>query len=88
MACAAQFCYADWLAKRKDAHDENHFRPITLFSMLFRLWSKLRTRHMISQLTQHMPAEALGLLPHREAAEIWLLLQGHIEAMLASDVPY
>ena len=43
---------------------------------------------MISQLTQHMPAEALGLLPHREAAEIWLLLQGHIEAMLASDVPY
>ena len=43
---------------------------------------------MISQLTQHMPAEALGLLQHREAAEIWLLLQGHIEAMLASDVPY
>ena len=42
---------------------------------------------MIQQLCQWMPAEALGFLPHREAAEIWLPLQGQIELMLACDEP-
>ena len=71
-------------AKRKDVHEQSRFRPITLFSMLFRCWSKLGTRHLLTQLTQCMPAEALGFLPHREAAEIRLLLQGQIKVMLAS----
>lgn len=76
------------IAKRRDAHEESHYRPITLFSMLFRCWAKLRTKHMINQLAQYMPAEALGFLPHREAAEVWLLLQGQIEVMLAYDEHY
>ena len=75
------------LAKRRDAHEEGHFRPITLFSMIFRCWSKLRTQHMIRQIAQYMPAEALGFLPHRETTELWLLLQGQIELMLSLDAP-
>ena len=38
---------------------------------------------MIRQIAQYMPPEALGFLPHRETAELWLLLQGQIEVMLA-----
>ena len=53
--------------------------------MLFRCPAKLRT-----QMAQFMPAEALGFLPHREAAEIWLLLQGQyqIEIILAMEEPF
>lgn len=43
---------------------------------------------MKSQLTEYMPVGALGFLPHREAAEIWILLQGQIELMLAYDEPF
>ena len=75
-------------AKRKDAHEESHFRPITLFSILFRCWSRLRTKQMISQMANFMPAEALGFLPHREATEIWLQLQWQIELMLTLDEPF
>eukprot|EP00435_Cladocopium_sp_Y103_P037022 s2118_g9.t1 len=75
-------------AKCKQAHEEHQYRPITLFSMLLRTWSKLRTRQMLQQLAEVMPTEALGFLPHREAAESWLLLQGQIEVMLTMDEPY
>eukprot|EP00435_Cladocopium_sp_Y103_P026257 s555_g6.t1 len=74
-------------AKRKLPHEECHFRPITLFSMLFRNWSKLRTRHMLHQLSQYMPVEALGFMPRRETAEVWLLLQAQVEVMLSYDAP-
>ena len=43
---------------------------------------------MISQMAIFMPAEALGFLPHREATEIWLQLQGQIELMLTLDEPF
>eukprot|EP00435_Cladocopium_sp_Y103_P066420 s304_g28.t1 len=75
-------------AKHKDAHTVMQYRPLTLFSVLFRTWSKLRTRHLLVQLSKYMPPEALGFLPHREAADVWLLLQGQIELMLANDAPF
>ena len=70
------------LSKVENAHEENQFRPITLFSTIYRTWSRLRTREMIRQLAEVMPPEALGFLPHRETTEIWLVLQAHIELML------
>eukprot|EP00435_Cladocopium_sp_Y103_P056110 s2860_g18.t2 len=75
------------LAKCKDAHAEQHYRPITLFSILYRGWSRLRTKQLIAQLAKFMPPEVLGFLPHREAAEVWLCLQGQIEVMLSLDEP-
>eukprot|EP00435_Cladocopium_sp_Y103_P032314 s106_g8.t1 len=75
-------------AKCKDAHTVMQFRPLTLFSVLFRNWSKIRTRHLLVQLANYMPPEALGFLPHREAADVWLLLQGQIELMLTNDAPF
>ena len=70
------------LSKVENAHEENQFRPITLFSTIYRTWSRLRTRELIRQLAEVMPPEALGFLPHRETTEIWLVLQAHIELML------
>ena len=70
------------LAKQPDSHEVGHFRPINLFSMWFRAWARLRTKEMVRQLADIMPAEALGFLPSRETAEVWMILQSHIEVML------
>eukprot|EP00435_Cladocopium_sp_Y103_P041330 s1388_g11.t1 len=75
-------------AKHRDAHTVMQFRPLTLFSVIFRNWSKLRTRHLLAQIANHMPPEALGFLPQREAADVWLQLQGQIELMLVHDAPF
>ena len=40
------------LSKVDDAHEVHHFRPITLFSTIYRTWSRLRTRQMVRQLAQ------------------------------------
>eukprot|EP00435_Cladocopium_sp_Y103_P016084 s2450_g4.t1 len=76
------------VAKCQSPHEVQHYRPIALFSILFRCWAKLRTKHMLLQLMQHMPIEAVGFLPHREAAEVWFLVQSQIEVMLASGEPF
>ena len=76
------------LSKIEHAHEEAHFRPITLFSTIYRTWSRLRTKDMIRQLAQLMPPEALGFLPHRETTEVWLILQAHIELMLQFQQDY
>ena len=75
------------LAKHNGAYAAGHFRPITLFSMIFRAWSKLRTKQLIRQMATCMPTEALGFLPDREAPQIWLQLQGTIELMLQHRKP-
>ena len=72
------------LAKHDQAHEPGHFRPITLFSMWYRAWARLRTKEIIHQMCEWIPAEALGFLPHRETTEVWLVLQAHIETMLTT----
>ena len=73
------------LAKRQDAHEESHYRPITLFPCCFQMLVEASDQTHDPTTLSWMPAEALGFLPHREAAEIWLPLQGQIELMLACD---
>ena len=75
-------------AKQNDSHEISHFRPITLFSMLYRCWSRIRTKQMIRQMAVHMPPEALGFLPHRETTEVWLMLQAYIELMAQQMQPF
>lgn len=70
------------LPKVDDAHKEDQFRPITLFSILYRTWARLRTKQLLQQLALLVPSEALGFLPKREAAEVWLNLQATIELMM------
>ena len=76
------------LAKHEQAHEENHFRPINLFSLCYRTWARLRTKEIIRQMSDHIPPEALGFLPHRETAEVWLTLQSYIEVMLQLQQPF
>eukprot|EP00438_Fugacium_kawagutii_P035024 Skav226644 [mRNA] locus=scaffold1097:92180:97042:+ [translate_table: standard] len=76
------------LGKNEDPHEVQHFRPITLFSTIYRAWARLRTKELIRQIARYMPDSALGFLPRRETTEVWLQLQALIEIMLQQDADY
>ena len=75
------------LAKKDGSHTPDHFRPIALLSIVYRCWSSLRARQFLRQLMAYIYTDAYGFLPERETAQIWLLLQAHIECCLQASMP-
>ena len=75
------------LAKKDCSHTPDHFRPIALLSIVYRCWSSLRARQFLRQLMAYIHTDAYGFLPERETAQIWLLLQAHIECCLQASMP-
>ena len=67
------------LAKINEAHLANHFRPVVIFGTIYRAWSRLCDRPLLQQLNQCLPETALGFLPGRECAQIWVQIQAFIE---------
>ena len=76
----------DWLvlalAKRPDSHHEDSYRPIVLFSMIYRLWASLRCRQLLALLEHWVHSDAHGFLPGREALASWATIQSAIEYAL------
>ena len=56
------------LSKENSRLDANGFRPIVLFSMLYRTWAGLRARQLLRLLESRLDHEAFGFMPKREAA--------------------
>ena len=75
------------LAKKDCSHTPDHFRPIALLSIVYRCWSSLRARQFLRQLIAYIHTDAYGFLPEKETAQIWLLLQAHIECCLQAAMP-
>ena len=70
------------IAKTDDAHTPSSFRPIHLFSLIYRLWGSIRTRELLRVLLPHLPEEAYGFVPGRETTQVWSLLQAWAETSL------
>ena len=70
------------LAKHSDAHTAGGYRPIVLFSMIYRCWASLRCRQLLRQLEAIIHDDAFGFLPHRETMQSWLLVQASLESAL------
>ena len=75
------------LAKTPDAHTAGSFRPIVLFSVLYRIWGSLRCRQILRQLEVVAHSDALGFLPGRETLQAWVQIQSSVEVSLQSGVP-
>ena len=77
----SQLCYGTVinLAKIDGAHLAQHFRPVVIFGTIYRAWSRLCARPLLRQLAKVVPDSALGFLPGRECAQVWLQLQSFIE---------
>ena len=76
--------FAHPLPKKDDSVLVNDFRPVIIFSMIYRSWSSLRARQYLGTLKTLTGNHQFGFLPQRENTEIWMVLQGWIEQSLIS----
>ena len=67
------------LPKRAQSYGVGDYRPVIIYSAIYRSWSSLRARGFLKFIGQLADTHQFGFLPGCEAAEIWLLLQGMIE---------
>ena len=69
-------------AKIEQAALPGNYRPINLFSVLYRLWSTTRTRQLLGVLKKWLPSNITGFVPGGESPMIWELMQSRVENAL------
>lgn len=67
------------LAKCREPSSPNHFRPITVFSLVYRLWSSANSRHWLTQLDDQLDSCLFGNRSHRRAADMWRVILDTVE---------
>ena len=72
------------LAKHSEAHTPGAYRPIVLFSMIYRVWASLRCRQLLRLVEACIHDNAHGFLPGRETMQSWISIQTSIEMALQS----
>ena len=68
------------LEKLPGARLVTQYRPITVFSLIYRTWSSLRAKELLVHLQQFAPATCFGNLPSRYASQVWWNIQTLIES--------
>eukprot|EP00438_Fugacium_kawagutii_P034760 Skav225372 [mRNA] locus=scaffold329:102549:105833:- [translate_table: standard] len=63
----------------------SRYRPVVVFSVIYRAWSSLRARQLLVRLSQFLDCDTYGFVPGCEAAQLWLVLQAEIEQSLQAD---
>lgn len=72
------------LAKTPQATVVSHYRPITILSMFYRVWSSIRTKQCLEIISRLAPSNMHGSLPHRSSKNVWYHLQAVIEYTFAN----
>ena len=67
------------LEKLPSASKVQHFRPITIFSLIYRNWGSIRARQCLKHLSLLAPQNCYGNMPHRSANQLWYTMQCYIE---------
>ena len=75
------------LAKVDHAYSPSQFRPVVLFSMIYRCWSSIRARQALRQLRTVIHEDAYGSIPGREPAMVWMLTLAMVEQSLLHQQP-
>ena len=73
------------LAKTPDASRVGQYRPITVFSISYRVWTSIRARQVLQYLKNIVPADLVGGMPKKGASSIWWELQNQIEEALCNE---
>ena len=76
------------LPKTEQAVLAGHFRPVIIYSMVYRSWSSYRAKTFLRHLAQYASEYQFGFLPEREPAELWMVTQALIESGLQEQEPY
>ena len=75
------------IEKVPQASESNQFRPITLFSLIYRLWAGLRTSQLLAYLARFADADQCGFIPEGQASDLWWDIQTHLEVSMLDDTP-
>ena len=75
------------IEKTPQAQSTNSFRPITLFSMLYRWWAGTRASLILAHLSKFAASTQCGFLPNCQASDIWWYVQVCIEQSALSNEP-
>ena len=67
------------LEKTPGATSVDQYRPITVFSIVFRTWGSIRARQVLRHLAQVAPSSCVGNLPGKQTSEVWQGIQAMIE---------
>jgi len=67
------------LCKGNGRTDAQGYRPICLYSIVYRTWAGLRARQSLAALRSIAPEGLFGFLPGHEATELWYTVQLEIE---------
>lgn len=59
------------LAKCDLPSSPNHFRPVTVFSMIYRTWSSAQARFWLASLNDALNPFLLGNRPGKQATDVW-----------------
>ena len=70
------------LCKNNGCSDVHGFRPICLYSIVYRTWAGLRSRQLLEILRSQLPEDLHGFVPGREATTLWYGIQSAIELAL------
>ena len=73
------------LDKRNGCESVAGFRPICLFSIVYRTWAGIRARQLLRWLSEISPAGTFGFLQGREATEVWYLLECLVESAVQTS---
>eukprot|EP00435_Cladocopium_sp_Y103_P007530 s1093_g2.t1 len=67
------------LAKRDEPSTAMDFRPITVFSLLYRCWGSFHSRKAIQKLDDHLPSSLYGSRANCHANQVWSKVMYAIE---------
>ena len=73
------------LEKLPSATKVQRYRPITVFSLIYRNWGSIRARQCLRHLSTLAPQNCYGNLPHRSANQLWYYMQSSIERAYADQ---
>lgn len=68
------------LQKVRDAALPGQYRPITILSLTYRIWSGLRSKQLMDHLFNVLPSSLMGSIRGRCSATMWIQMQWLIEA--------
>ena len=75
------------LEKRSGASKVTDFRPITIFSLAYRVWGSIRARQILQHLARRAPEELIGNRPRRETAHVWYIVSSLVESSICDSSP-
>ena len=67
------------LEKIPDAWKASQYRPLTVFSIVYRTWSSIRARETLAYLSQFVPDQVHGNVPGKSCTDLWLGVQLMLE---------